>query len=417
MEKSNRLNKKSPTQWLLNYALYVVLGLMIIFVVIRQPTFLFQHTFPFINFTNILNILTQASTRGIMALGVAGLIVLQGTDLSAGRIVGICGIVAASLLQAIDYSTRMYENLPWDNAPTIIVLLIPLVISILIGLVFGAINGFGVAVLKLHAFIITLGTQLIAYGISCMYIESSRWGAQPLGGLDNRYTSLVRSGIYINNIAIVIIAIAAVALLGFMVFGYIRNKNNASSAEQSKIIRQKFMKNLALYLIGVLLILGIYLSNERIPLLVIYTAVFAIIIWFIWNKTKLGKNMFAIGGNTEAAAVSGVNIVRNIMYIFLISGALYGVAGYLEAARIGSATSNLGLNYELDAIAACVVGGVSFNGGVGTIPGVIIGVIILQFINYGLVFINVNPYLQYVIKGLIIIFAVALDVRKYLTRK
>ena len=105
------------------------------------------------------------------------------------------------------------------------------------------------------------------------------------------------------------------------------------------------------------------------------------------------------------------------MYIFLISGALYGVAGYLEAARIGSATSNLGLNYELDAIAACVVGGVSFNGGVGTIPGVIIGVIILQFINYGLVFINVNPYLQYVIKGLIIIFAVALDVRKYLTKK
>ena len=141
------------------------------------------------------------------------------------------------------------------------------------------------------------------------------------------------------------------------------------------------------------------------------------VIWFIWNKTKLGKNMFAIGGNPEAAAVSGVNIVKNIMYIYMISGALYGFAGYLEVARVGSGTTNLGLNYELDAIAACVVGGVSFSGGFGTIPGVLIGFIILQFINYGLIFINVNPDLQYVIKGLIIIFAVSLDVRKYLTKK
>lgn len=122
--------------------------------------------------------------------------------------------------------------------------------------------------------------------------------------------------------------------------------------------------------------------------------------------------MFAIGGNPEAAEVSGVNLFKNIMLIYIISGVLYGIAGFLEVARIGSATSITGQNYELDAIAAAVVGGVSFSGGVGTIQGVLIGSVLLQFINYGLNFIGVSPYLQIIIRGLIIIVAVAIDMRK-----
>lgn len=139
--------------------------------------------------------------------------------------------------------------------------------------------------------------------------------------------------------------------------------------------------------------------------------------WFIWNKTRLGKNMFAIGGNPEVAAVSGVSLFKNIMIIYIISGILYGISGFLEVARIGSATSITGQNYELDAIAACVVGGVSFSGGVGTIPGVLIGVVLLQFINYGLNFIGVNLYLQTIIKGIIIIVAVSIDVRKNIEQR
>ena len=127
--------------------------------------------------------------------------------------------------------------------------------------------------------------------------------------------------------------------------------------------------------------------------------------------------MFAIGGNPEAAAVSGVNVARNIMIIFFISGLLYGVAGFLEAARAGSTTSNTGLNYECDALSACVVGGVSFSGGVGTVPGVLIGAVLLQVINYGLNYISVSPYYQYIIRGLIIIIAVSIDVRIYIAKK
>lgn len=340
MEQS-KVNREKVTNFLVNYALYIVLAAMIVFFIIKEPSFL--------SISNFTKILSQASTRGILALGVAGLIVLQGTDLSAGRILGLTAIVSASLLQSTTYAARMYPDLP------ALPLILPLLAAVIIGGIFGAINGFGVAKLKVHAFIITLGTQLIAYGISCLYIDRPPLGAQPVANLDERYTSFVNGSIKLGPI--------------------------------------------------------------ELPYLIIYLAVVAVIMWFIWNKTKLGKNMFAIGGNPEAAAVSGVNLAKNIMIIFIISGILYGVAGFLEAGRAGSTTTATGLNYELDAIAACVVGGVSFTGGVGTIPGVLIGAVLLQVINYGLNFIGVNAYWQFIIRGLIIIVAVSLDVRKYLTKK
>ncbi|MGG7056904.1 galactose/methyl galactoside ABC transporter permease MglC [Clostridium nigeriense] len=336
-----KFNKESLQNFLLNYALYIVLFIMIAFFVVKEPGFL--------SLKNFTNILSQASTRGILALGVAGLIVLQGTDLSAGRILGFTAIVSASLLQSTTYAARMYPDLP------ALPLILPMFIAIVIGGIFGAINGFGVAKLKVHAFIITLGTQLIAYGASCLYIDRPPLGAQPVANLDERYTSFVN--------------------------GYLK------------------------------------LGSVEIPYLVFYLAIVAAIMWFVWNKTKLGKNMFAIGGNPEAAAVSGVNLVKNIMFIFIISGVLYGLAGFLEAARAGSTTTSTGFNYELDAISACVVGGVSFTGGIGTIPGVLIGTVLLQVINYGLNFIGVNAYWQYIIRGLIIIVAVSLDVRKYIAKK
>mgnify|MGYP000614379155 FL=1 len=309
-----KINREKVTNFLVNYALYIVLAAMIVFFIIKEPGFL--------SLKNFTTILSQASTRGILALGVAGLIVLQGTDLSAGRILGLTAIVSASLLQSTTYAARMYPDLP------ALPLILPLLAAVIIGGIFGAINGFGVAKLKVHAFIITLGTQLIAYGISCLYIDRPPLGAQPVANLDERYTNFVNGSIKLGPI--------------------------------------------------------------ELPYLIIYLAVVAGIMWFIWNKTKLGKNMFAIGGNPEAAAVSGVNLAKNIMIIFIISGILYGVAGFLEAGRAGSTTTATGLNYELDAIAACVVGGVSFTGGVGTIPGVLIGAVLLQVINYGLNFIGVN---------------------------
>ncbi len=155
----------------------------------------------------------------------------------------------------------------------------------------------------------------------------------------------------------------------------------------------------------------------RIPIIVMIAVLIAIVVWIVFNKTKLGKNMYAIGGNKEAAKVSGINVVKTLITLYAIAGALYAMGGVLEAARTGGATNNYGNMYELDAIAACVVGGVSTSGGIGTVPGIVAGVLIFGVINYGLTFIGVNPYWQLIIKGLIIVIAVAFDIRKYIAKK
>ncbi|MEG1863652.1 MAG: beta-methylgalactoside transporter, partial [Oscillospiraceae bacterium] len=130
-----------------------------------------------------------------------------------------------------------------------------------------------------------------------------------------------------------------------------------------------------------------------------------------------GKNMFAVGSNPEAANVSGVNVAKTIIMVFTLAGVMYGITGFIEGARIGSNSAVTGLNYELDAIAACVIGGVSFVGGIGKIRGVIVGVVLLKLIFAGLSFLSVDPNMQYIVKGLIILIACAVDMRKYLVRK
>jgi methyl-galactoside transport system permease protein len=342
MEKAKTNNRKL-SEFLLDYAIYFILGLILVVVVILEPEFL--------SITNFVNILTQASTKGILALGCAGLIVLAGTDLSLGRIVGLSAAVTASLVQSVTYASRYYLNIT-EPVP----LIIPFLLSIGIATAISAFNGFGVAKLKLHAFIVTLGTSLISYGITCTYIENQSLGsAMALSTFDKRFVNIV-SG--------------TVSLFGV-----------------------------------------------PIPYVIFYFLIASAVVYIIWNYTTLGKNMFAVGGNTEAAAVSGVNITRTIIGVYIMAGILYGIGAFLEAARIQSVSTNTGFNYELDAISACVIGGISFSGGVGNVPGIIVGVVILQAINYSLYFLDVNAYLQFIIKGCIIVVAVAIDVRKYVTRR
>lgn len=337
MEKTK---KKQFQDFLVDNALLLVMALIIISLIVIQPAFL--------SLANAMNILSQTSTKMIAALGVAGLIVLAGTDLSAGRVIGLCAVVSASLLQKADASSKYFGNLGEMN------LLVGLLAAMVIGAILGTFNGFGVAKLKLHAFIATLGTQLIAYGLIQAYINANPNGPQPIGQLSKPYSDFVN---------------AKVPFFG-----------------------------------------------SQFPLLALYALVVVAIMWVVWNKTELGKNMFAIGGNPEAAAVSGINVDKNIIIIFMIAGICYGVSGFLEAARIGTVNSLTGTNYDLDAISACVIGGVSFAGGIGKISGVVLGSLILNIITYGLVFLGIPQFWQDVIKGALIIIAVALDTRKYLKK-
>ncbi len=332
---------------LLNNALLIIMLLAAIYIAFSEPNF--------VSPSSLINLLSQTAAYLPVALGIGGCIILTGTDLSAGRTVGITACVSASLLQAVSVANKMWPDL--QPLPVFVVILI----SVGMGALIGAFNGFWVAKFKLHPFIVTLATQLILYTVLLLYVQMGNNSGSAISGLDESYTNFVKGSILsvpVGNGAVV-----------------------------------------------------------PIPNYVWYAIILTVLMWFIWNKTTFGKNMFALGANEEAARVSGVNVFVTTILVFALAGAMYGFAGFVEGARVASNTANTGFNYELDAIAACVIGGVSFVGGIGKIRGVVIGVLLLRLIFVGLPMIGMDQNLQYAIKGGIILFACALDMRKYLVKK
>ena len=340
--KSPLDKRRAITDLLFNNAMYIIIAIAIIYIAIKVPAFL--------STSSIVNIVSLTAAKLPIALGIGGAIVLTGTDISAGRCVGLTACIAASLLQMTTYSNKIFPEI--GVFPLWAVLLIVIAVGAIVGLV----NGFFVAKFKLHPFIVTLSTQLIVFGIVLMYLMLGGNNGQTLSGLDPSYTDFIR---------------------------------------------------------GTLFTIG----DVAVPKYVLYSVILTVIMWFVWNKTKFGKNMFAVGSNEEAANVSGVNVFWTIVLVFVLAGAMYGITGFIEGARIASCSANTGLNYESDAIAACVIGGVSFVGGTGKISGIVIGVFLLQIIFVGLNFLSVDANMLYVIKGLIILVACAIDMRKYLSRK
>lgn len=333
-------------EWLINNSLYIFLFLAAIAIFIYNNKFFSQ--------ASIVNMVSLTAANLPIAMGIAGTIVLTGTDLSAGRIVGLTACVSAALLQAADYPSRMFPNLP--QLPPAIMIIGTLLCVMLIGAVAGFVNGFSVAKFQLHPFIVTLATQLIVYGFLLLFTNLNGNNGAPISGLSDAYKEAVNGSI-------------------------------------------------------------LRLGSTPIPNFVWYAIVLSIVMWFIWNKTRFGKNMFACGSNPDAANVSGVDAAKNTMMVFILAGIMYSITGFIEAARIGSNSPSTGLNYELDAIAACVIGGVSFVGGIGKISGIVVGVFLLRIIFVGLTFLSISANLQYIIKGLIILIACAIDMRKYLVRK
>ncbi len=155
----------------------------------------------------------------------------------------------------------------------------------------------------------------------------------------------------------------------------------------------------------------------HLPYLLFVALIFGLLFWFIYNKTRHGKYMYAIGGNDVAAEVSGVNTTSTLIGIYTTAGVMYAIAGYLLAAKSGGASASMGQGYELEAIAGCTIGGVSTTGGIGTVPGILVGVLVFELLKIILQFLQVNPYYNYVVQGLVIVLAVSLDIRKYIAKK
>lgn len=316
----------------------IIILLLVVYIQIQRPAFL--------KIASIVNIITLTAARLPMALGIAGTIVLTGTDLSAGRVVGLSAFISAIFLQKSGVMGKFFESMGPQPLPLVILL------AMTIGASVGLLNGFCVAKFKLHPFIVTLSTQLITYGT---YLTLS--GAKQISSLDPSYTT--------NFVTHSMFRIGTTSVMNYVAFA----------------------------------------------------VVVTMIMWFVWNKTSFGKNMFAVGSNEEAAKVSGVNVAMTIVAVFAMAGATYGYTGFIEAARLGASTGSLGLNYELDAIAACVIGGVSFVGGIGKISGVIMGVFLMQLIINGMTFLGISGNTTYIIKGTVILVACAIDMRKFLVKK
>lgn len=341
------------SKFMLNNGLYLAIIVFFIVCMIIAPL---KGAGNLLSLPNIFTILEQSSTRIFYALGVAGLILIAGTDLSVGRMVALGAVVTGLILHPGQNIVKFFGAGPWDftTIPMAGRLMLALGLSIVLCVAFSMFAGFFSARLKIHPFISTLATQLIIYGL--LFFGTT---GTPVGSIDPDIKDL---------------------LGGRWQLGYIGP------------------------------------NMITFPKLIIPSIIAIVIAWFIWNKTTFGKNMYAVGGNAEAAAVSGISVFWVTMGIFIMAGVFYGCGAFLEAFR-ANAAAGTGQGYELDAIAACVVGGISFNGGIGKISGAVIGVIIFTGLTYCLTFLGIDTNLQFVFKGFIIIAAVALDSIKYLKRK
>ena len=316
----------------------------IILLIAALATFVAFNSQNFVTMQNLNNLIVNVSPRFIIACGVSGCLITKGTDLSAGRAVGLAACLSAMLLQSVDYAARMLPGLPDIPWP------VALIIVMLIMGCFGGIVGAVIAFLKVPPFIATLGMQTIIYGL-CSVITDN----QPMGGFKSSYSAVA---------------------LG-----------------------------------------KISLGPVEIPYLAFFALAVGVFTWFLYNKTRHGKYMYAIGGNEHAAQVAGVNVPATLIRIYIMASMLYALAGFLVGAKAGGASTATGFGYELEAIAACTIGGVSTNGGVGKVSGILVGVLVFELLKICLQFLRVDPAYTFIAQGLVIIVAVALDLRKYLAKK
>ena len=331
--------------FLLRNGLY--LAIIVIFIALCIITPIVKNV-PLLTVNNILNILQQASPRMFLALGVAGLILLAGTDLSIGRMVGM-GMTAATIVmhQGPNTGSVFGHVFDFSTLPVLARVVLALLVCIVLCTIFTTIAGFFTAKFKMHPFISTMANMLVIFGLVTYSTKGVSFGA-----IDSTIPNMIIPRIN-----------------GF-------------------------------------------------PTIILWAIAAVIVVWFIWNKTTFGKNLFAVGGNAEAAAVSGISVFWVTVGAFVLAGILYGFGSWLECIRmVGSGSAAYGQGWEMDAIAACVVGGISFTGGIGKISGVVVGVFIFTALTYSLTTLGIDTNLQFVFSGIIILVAVMLDCLKYVQKK
>jgi len=373
-KNSDDQNKELLRYFFGTYGLVIVIGIVTI-------VFGFLTDWIFTSPRNVPILLRQASITGIVAVGVALVIISGEIDLSIGSAVGLCAIIVAWLMKVVGLD------------PIIAVLL-----TLTVGLLLGAWQGAAVAWFGVPSFVVTLGGLLIFRGIGLIITEGETIASFPASFL------VISQGSLDNSIVTGLGAI----VVGFWlltVFRQVRNSKSLSSG-----LKQLVPKVVLGLLIGIAVI---YVASSSIglPLAVALMVSVALILQIVASRTRFGRRVYAIGGNREAALLAGINVNRITFLTFLLMGALYGLAGLVLASRLNGAPPGGAPFLELDAIAAAVIGGVSLRGGVGLVINALLGALLLAAINNGLSLMNVPTFYQLVVSGLILIIAVFLDSR------
>jgi D-xylose transport system permease protein len=336
----------------------------------------------FLTSRNLSNLMLQTSVTGVLAVGMLMVIVAGQIDLSVGSVLGLAGGVAAICL----------TNLGYGLVPSLLV-------AILIGMAIGLIHGGLVAYGKIPAFIVTLG-GLLAWRGAIKGISKS----ETIPIADANFKMIGQA--YVTPATGWAIAAIAVAAVLFMAYRKIQaNKTYVvENANPTGTIISALVQ--AAVIIGFIYVMNSY-TGVPIPVLILLAV--ALLGVFITNFTIFGRYLYAIGGNPDAARLSGINNENKILQVYALLGALTGVAALIYTARVGSASPDAGVLKELDAIAACVIGGASLMGGRGTIFGACVGALIMASLDNGMSLLNVKDFMQDIIKGSILVAAVGLD--------
>ncbi|QTH41570.1 sugar ABC transporter permease [Cohnella sp. LGH] len=371
-EESGKINWFGKISWKSLLIFAGILILMIIFNDLTNGVFLSQR--------NISLLLKQSAILGVVSAGMVLLIVARQIDLSAGSAVYLVSAVMAQL--SVTYQ--------WGLVPSILC-------ALLAGLLMGAWQGLLVAKFNIPAFIVTLAGMLIFKGVGYVWTNAATLGpvSSDLVFLSEGYVSTAGS-------AILIIAGAALAI-GLVMRDAARLKKWVKSGA-------KMWYKAAIIAVVAVLVGWIFLGYRGIPMAVLIMAATVTVLYFVMSRTKFGRNLYVIGGNPDAARLAGIKTTKHLFQSFVLMGAVYGIAGVLITARLGSSAPTAGNLLELDAIAAAVIGGTSLSGGVGVIPGALIGALLLSAIDNCMSLMNVSSFLQMVVKGLILLAAVWFDV-------
>lgn len=331
---------------------------------------------------NLSNLTNQVTIIGIMAVGMTMVIIIGGIDLSVGSIVGLSAIVVTMLMQA--------------GLNSFLSILITIFVC---GITIGLWNGFWIAHYKIPSFIITLGMMTIARGIA---LTISNGSSIPV---TNEFFSRIGGDFISKGLTTVILGFSLLFLI-YLTINQIKKKKLYNISINFGEVAYKAI--LSFVILG--FFFYVFVSYNGIPYPVAIFIFISILGIFILNKTKFGRRIYALGGNEEAARLSGINIYKTKIYVYIIMSSLSAISGIILASRLNGASPNLGTSFELDAIAAVVIGGTSLSGGFGTITGSIIGTFLIGILNNGMSLLGVNTFYQLIVKGGIIIVAVWFDI-------